>query len=79
MTPKRDLESLGLINIEAPNAYEVSWANIEDAVGTGDNTTDGDDSTVGNGMPTNGKELFRRFEDLVAKDQFKFDKHGQSG
>ena len=67
MMPKRDLDSLGPMNIEAPSANDVNF-HID-----GDAETNEDDalSAGGQGMCTNGKDLYRRFEDMIARDHIR--------
>jgi len=75
MMPKRDLESLGPMNIEAPSANDVNF-HID-----GDAETNEDDalSAGGQGMCTNGKDLYRRFEDMIARDHIRIGNASRTG
>ena len=73
--PKRDLESLGPMNIEAPSAHDVNF-HID-----GDAETNEDDALLagGQGMCTNGKDLYRRFEDMIARDHIRIGNSSKQG
>ena len=75
MMPKRDIESLGPMNIEAPSSNDINF-HIE---GDADTTEDDVMSAGGKGMCTNGKDLYRRFEDLIAKDHIRIGNNSSLG
>ncbi len=74
--PKRDLESLGPMNIEAPSSNDV---NFHAGGGDGDAETNEDEimSAGGQGMCTNGRDLYKRFEDMIARDHIRIGNHSK--
>lgn len=50
--------------IDVPNANDTAWQQIDEA-------ETNEEDTAQAGMCTNGRDLFRKFEELVARDQLK--------
>ena len=62
--------------IDAPNSNDLNWQQIEDGIETNEDEASlgGGSSSQVPGMITNAKDLYKKFEDMVAKDHIKIGK-----
>ena len=89
MIPKRDLENQAPLNvrfqiinafqIDAPSSNDVQFPQTDDIETNEDDGGNVQSQAGVQGMCTNGKDLYKRFEDLIAKDHIRIGNNSTLG